>query len=149
MSILDFAKMELDAIGMKEDSTDEMNVAMRNHILHMVEEFSKEGHSGFSASYAVGLLSKLLSWKALSPLQGTDDEWVEVYMDKGIPVFQNKRCGHVFKENGQAYDSEGKIFWEWSEDKEDKIYFTRRESRVPITFPYTPTRIYEEAQNGK
>jgi hypothetical protein len=147
MAMIDFAKMELDAIGMKEDSTDEMNLAMRKHILHMIEEFSKEGHSGFSASYAVNILAKLLVYKPLSPLQGTDDEWMEVYMDKGVSVFQNKRCSHVFRENGQAYDSEGKIFWEWNQDGTTKSYFTRRESRINITFPYTPTRVYEEVVN--
>jgi len=139
--------MELDCIGLTEDNKDEMNEAMRKHILHMVQEFSKEGHSGFSAGYAANILSKLFMYKPLSPLQGTENEWMEVYMDKGVPVFQNKRCSHVFRENGQAYDSEGKIFWEWNQDGKTKSYFTRRESRVNITFPYTPTRVYEEAQN--
>ena len=56
MRMHEHAKHELDIIGLKEDS-DEMDRAMRNHILKMVEVFSDEGHSGFSASYALAILS--------------------------------------------------------------------------------------------
>lgn len=146
MSIIAFAKQELDAIGMTENSEDEMNREMRKHLLHMVEEFTKEGHSGYSASYAVNILSKLLMWKPLSPITGDSSEWVEVYENEQGPVFQNKRCSHVFKEaDGRAYDSEGKVFWELNEDGVTKCYFTNSKSRVYITFPYTPTKVYEEA----
>ena len=77
-NLLSHAMDELDRIGMTEDSTDEMNVMMRKHVLHMMQEFANEGHSGFSASYAIGILTKLLDFKPLSPLTGEDDEWVDV-----------------------------------------------------------------------
>ena len=76
MSLKSHAINELDVIGLTED--DEMNGEMRKHILHMIEEFSKEGHSGFSASYAVSILSKLLKYEPLSPLTGYDSEWMEL-----------------------------------------------------------------------
>jgi hypothetical protein len=151
MSLLTHAKIELDAIGMTEDSDDEMNVMMRKHILHMVNEFAEEGHSGFSASYAAGLLDKLFRYQPLCPLSGDDSEWVDVGQQSGYPLYQNKRCGRVFKEgDGQAYDMEGKVFYDIYTELDGepcepyKSYFTNRESRVTINFPYTPNTEYVE-----
>ena len=144
-NLLSHAMKEMDLIGMTEDSPDEMNVAMRKHILHMMQEFANEGHSGFSASYAIGILTKLLEFKPLSPLTGEDDEWNEVSERAGYRCWQNKRDSSVFKnENGECYDIDGKVFWEWCmpyEGREPfepyKSYYTGFESRVPVTFPYT------------
>jgi len=63
MSMKEFAKSELDRIGMTDDDPtgEDMNFHMREHILRMVDEFSKEGHSGFSAHYAINVLKKLLA----------------------------------------------------------------------------------------
>jgi hypothetical protein len=52
-------------------------------------------------------------------------------------LFQNVTCGHVFKENGEAYDGEGGIFRD-----PDGSCFTSKDSRVPVTFPYFPNREY-------
>lgn len=142
-NILAHAQRELDLIGMTEDSPDDMNRMMRKHILHMMQEFANEGHSGFSAHYAIGILTKLLEFKPLSPLTGEDDEWFK--HDYGVePHYQNKRRSSVFKDsNGECYDIDGKVFWEWSrgivgeDDTPHKSYYTCRESRVPVTFPYT------------
>jgi hypothetical protein len=141
MSILSHAERELDCIGMTEDSPDEMNRMMRKHILHMIQEFANEGHSGFSASYAIGILTKLFDFKPLSPLTGKDDEWHDVSEYSGTISFQNKRCSSIFKEgkDGEAYNIDGKVFWDWFKDEDGnavKTYYTCRESRVPVTFPY-------------
>jgi hypothetical protein len=122
----------------------------------MVKEFSEEGHSGFSASYALQCLEKLLRFKPLSPLTGEDDEWGDVSNVSGEPMFQNKRCSSIFKhgKDGEAYDIDGKVFWEWYTDKETgekhKSYYTGKGSRVPVTFPYTvPDKpIYEYRESG-
>ena len=140
MSLVQYAEAELDRIGMTDDG--DMNGMMRKHLIHMVKEFSDEGHSGFSASYALQCLKKLLNFKPLSPLTGEDDEWGDVSSISGVPHYQNKRCFSVFKDgkDGEAYDIDGKVFWEWirTEDgREIKSYYTGRESRVPVTFPYT------------
>lgn len=146
MSILDFAKSELDLIGMGEDSG-EYNVAMRKHLLHMVEEFSKEGHSGFSAGYAVNILEKLLKFEPLSPLTGEDSEWNDMSdSNGGKTCYQNNRCSRVFKDETGAYDINGKVYWEWYEPEDGsekfKSYFTNFKSRTPVTFPYTPVTEY-------
>ena len=140
MSLVQYAESELDRIGMIDDG--DMNGMMRKHLIHMVNEFAEEGHSGFSANYALQCLHKLLKFKPLSPLTGEDDEWHEVSERSGYPHFQNKRCSSVFKDgkNGEAYDIDGKVFWEWVRDEDGnpyKSYYTCYESRVPVTFPYT------------
>jgi hypothetical protein len=142
-NLLSHAEDELNRIGMTEDSPDEMNVAMRKHILHMMQEFANEGHSGFSASYAISILTKLMDFKPLSPLTGEDDEWVNVREYGPEPHYQNIRKSSVFKDaDGSCYDIDGKVFWEWAMPYEEgekpyKSYYTNRESRVPVTFPYT------------
>lgn len=150
MSLLSHAIRELDAIGLTDE--DEMNGAMRSHLIRMIEEFSKEGHSGFSANYAISLLSKLLKYEPLSPLTGEDSEWNEIAKEmsgtNNGTLYQNNRSGRVFKDDDGAYDVEGKVFYDWYTDEDTgekyKSYFTSIESRVPVTFPYTPVTVYEE-----
>jgi hypothetical protein len=144
-NLVEFAKKELDILGMEEDSG--IDGMMRKHIIHMVEEFSKEGHSGSSASYAINCLKKLLNYEPLSPITGEDDEWVKIT----DTLYQNKRCYTVFKEkNGRTYNSEGIIFWEWVVSDKDgtpfKSFFTSKDSRVDVEFPYTPSSEYKEVQ---
>ena len=145
---------ELDRIGMTEDSPDEMTVMMRKHILHMMQEFANEGHSGFSASYAISILTKLMDFKPLSPLTGEDNEWVKHDYGVNDVTHQNKRRSSVFKDgDGECYDIDGKVFWEWYRNEEGeavRTYYTCRESRVPVTFPYVvPDKpIYEYRQSG-
>lgn len=144
MNMLEYAKTELDIIGMT-DSGDEMNIEMRNNILEIIEKFSDQGHSRFSASYAIDILNKLLNFKPLSPLTGENSEWVEIRDS----VFQNKRYSSVFRQldcfNGQAYDIHGKVFIEHYYDEnnvERTSSFTSSDSIVPITFPYVPNTEY-------
>lgn len=130
-----YAIDELTRIGMY-GSGDEMNDAMCEHILKMVNVFAEEGHSGFSAEYAISILQKLLRFEPLSPLTGEDDEWNDY---SGYEHYQNKRLSRVFKEgkDGQAYDIRGKVFVE-----PDGCSYTSRDSRVYIEFPYTPKTEY-------
>lgn len=149
MSLITYAEQELDRIGMTADSDDEMNRAMREHLLHMVEEFSKEGHSGFSASYALGCLEKLLKFEPLSPLTGEDDEWNCIQDLGDDPIYQNKRCSRVFKgKDGRAYDIDGIVWYDWYQDDHHsepyKSYFTNSDSKVYVEFPYIPKTEYRE-----
>lgn len=134
-NLIEFTKKELDIIGMKEDDSEISNRAMREHILRMVEVFSDEGHSGFSASYAAAILEKLFRFQPLSPLTGEDSEWGLISEKENL--YQNKRCSHVFKSNGKAYDLNGKVFIQ-----ENGSAYTSADSRVDVTFPYTPKTEY-------
>ena len=133
-----YAIDELTRIGMY-GSGDEINDVMCEHILKMVNVFAEEGHSGFSANYAISILQKLLRFEPLSPLTGEDDEWNDVSEYSGYKLYQNKRLSRVFKEgkDGQAYDIRGKVFVE-----PDGCSYTSRDSRVYIEFPYVPKTEY-------
>ena len=117
----------------------EMDRAMATHLIDMVRVFSAEGHSGFSASYAAGMLAPLLRHEPLGPLTGEPEEWTTLDYGDDMQA-QNNRCGHVFlRADGTAYDTEGVIFREPS-----GLCFQSALSRVPITFPYTPKRVYAD-----
>jgi len=131
-----FAREELTRAGLFDEDSDYGGM-MGDAVMKMIEAFAEEGHSGFSANMAISIFSKLARFEPLTPLTGEDDEWTEVGERDGVSVFQNKRCPHVFKEEDRAYDIEGRIFREPSGAR-----FTNRDSRVPVTFPYTPTREY-------
>ena len=144
MGLVSYAKKELDIIGMGENSED-MDLLMRNNILEFVEVMSKQGHSGFSGSYIVSCLEKLLRFEPLSPLTGEDSEWNEC----GDGYLQNKRCSRVFKSNdrfdGKPYDIEGKVFVEHyfnDEGEERTSSYTNGDSCVLVEFPYTPKTEY-------
>ena len=129
----------------KNEFQDEMRQAICEHVIKLLDVFEGEGHSGSSAPYAINLFAKLAKFEPVAPLTGEDWEWNEAREG----VFQNKRCSHVFKQtdrfDGQAYDIDGKIFWNWykgEDGKPFKSYYTGSQSFVPITFPYTPTREY-------
>lgn len=148
-NLLSYAESELNRIGLTDE--DEYNGMMRKHILHMVKEFSEEGHSGFSGQYALNILTKLLDFKPLTPLTGEDDEWNLV----GDGHWQNKRCSSVFKDvDGSCKDIDGKVFWEWAVSYDDdgkpngkahKSFYHGYGCSTPVTFPYTPPKepIYE------
>jgi hypothetical protein len=127
---------------------DEMQEAICNNVLKMLDIFADEGHSGSSAPYAINLFSKIAGFEPIAPLTGADDEWF-CHSDErtnGVSVYQNKRFSSVFKQSdrfdGQAYWLDGKVFWSWhsSPDIDDgepfKSYFTSKDSMVPITFPW-------------
>lgn len=147
--IIEFAKRELDIIGMGEDSEDEMNREMRKNILSMLEVFVSQGHSGFSAGYITEMLTKLMRYEPLSPLTGEDSEWTDVSNYGKEPWYQNKRYSSVFKDaDGSCYDIDGIVFYRWEKIEDTgedyKSFFTCSKSRVPVTFPYKPNKEYRE-----
>ncbi len=127
-NLQDHAKIELEAAGLFSEDSD-YDGMIGTAVMELMETFSGQGHSGFSASMVVDIFDKVARFQPLGPLTGEDDEWNEV----ADGTFQNKRCSHVFKEDGQAYDIDGKIFRE-----PNGATYTGRDSRVNITFPYTP-----------
>jgi len=131
--LVDHAKRELEILGNGPDFDE--------HILEMVGTFAGAGHSGFSAAYAIEVITKLLKFEPLSPLTGEESEWES--MVEGISL--NKRCSRVFKKVNanymptEVYDSQGKVFLD-----KDGLAYTSNESLTSITFPYTPhTEIVE------
>ena len=143
-NLIKHAENELRLAGLFDKDSDYGGM-IGEAVLNMVKQFSEEGHSGFSAQMAIKLFEKVANFEPITPLTGEANEWLE-YMDGH---YQNIRCSHVFKDgkDEKAYDSKGKIFYDWfvNEDGERvKSCFTCQDSRVPVTFPYVPTRVYEE-----
>lgn len=138
MSMLEYAKRELDRIGKDEEG---MQHLMNRNILEIIEKFSEQGYTVFSAEYAINVLERLLRFKPLTPLTGEDDEWYEVYNGSK----QNKRYSSVFmNEDGTAYDIDGIIV----SDNGGITWFSSGRFRKNITFPYTvpthPEKVYIE-----
>lgn len=140
-NIINHARREFKALGYippEEDQEEGPNKWIQENVLELLKVFSDQGHSGASSPYCVNMFKKLALFKPLGPLTGEDDEWNKGSLptDDG-PYFQNNRCSHVFKDNTGTYDSQGRIFVE-----PDRCAFTSYESRVPVTFPYTPQSEY-------
>lgn len=137
MNLVDWAKEELNRLVTDDSDGAEMQKAMNKDILQVVEVFANQGHSGFSASYALGILKNLLAYKPITPLTGGDDEWCSVEeWNKDDNTQQNKRCFGVFRknfDNSTAYYMGGKVF----SDDGGESWYTCVDSRVPVTFPYT------------
>lgn len=132
-NLVDYARSELEAIGAFTEDGDFYGGMTGNAVMELIEVFAAQGHSGMSAGLVRGLFNKLAAYEPLRPLTGDESEWNEV----GEGLFQNKRCFHVFKENNEAYDIEGRIFRE-----PNGACFTSKDSRVLVTFPYTPKHEY-------
>ena len=131
-NLIDYAKAELARIN---KGGDDMQDLMDKHILDIIQVFSDQGHSGFSASYLTNRVERLMRFLPITPLQGTDDEWNDCGRERdSTPIFQNKRCSRVFKDGVGAYDVEAEVF----SDNGGITWFTRGGHRVYIDFPYMP-----------
>ena len=152
MSLKSHAIKEFLAAGWTDESgkfNDDMQEAICNHVLKLLEVFAEEGHSGSTAPYAINLFTKLAKFEPIVPLTGEEWEWNNVSEMSGRETYQNNRCSAVFKQadrfNGKPYYLEAKVFWNWfkGEDGEPfKSYYTSSDSLEPIEFPYTPKTEY-------
>lgn len=134
-ALYEYAKKELERIekGCEDKESLSMQQTIDKNILELIDVFSNQHHSGFTAAYVIDILQRLLHYKPLTPLTGEDDEWEDVTSyGYDTPTFQNKRCSAVFKDDKGAYWVEGKIF---SSDL-GHTWYTNSDSCVPVTFPF-------------
>lgn len=138
------AKHEFAVLGYDLDDKEEgPNKWIMENVIALISLFGSQGHSGSSAPFCVSYFKDLASWKPLTPLTGGPEEWNEV----GDDLFQNKRCSYVFMKKArdgankpgvhEAYDINGKVFREPGGG-----CYISGDSRVPVTFPYTPKTEY-------
>ena len=136
--ITDFARDELERIGLGENCQDPMDQDMRKCILDMIDMFADQGHSGFSANYMISVVTRLMNIKPLGPLTGDDSEWTLVQDDPVL--YQNKRYSAVFKDgNGRAYDIDAcvvKDTWKDSSGELHTDYVSNQKCFRDIAFPY-------------
>ncbi len=134
MSLMDHTKRELAFAGYTPDSEDDMDRWMYEGTMELMQTFCNQGHSGWSARFAIQLFAKLANYENITPLTGEDDEWNDVSnMNDGRIFYQNKRCSSVFKEGtGPAYRIDGIVFRD-----PDGCCYTSSQSSVDIEFPWT------------
>lgn len=113
MSIIEQAKDELRRANFGDEDSRVM--------IEILEKFFDQWDSGGAVHAVAPVLQRLIAGRPLTPLTGADDEWV----DHGGGVFQNKRCGTVFKD---PRFHEGKLAYD----------IDAPEPRAAITFPYWP-----------
>ena len=154
-----FAKKELEILS--KSATDPENRPIiepfAQEILLLCEKFGKSGQSGGSAPYTASAISqavkKLLLQEPIAPLTGIDQEWIDVSsMGSGRRekecVFQNCRCGGVFKNSDLKPYYLDAIIWK---EENGNTYFgnalspegKRYHSKQFIkSFPFTPKTFY-------
>jgi hypothetical protein len=83
MSYAKHAMTEFRAAGWVDENgnyCDEMQQAICEGVLKLLEVFSEEGHSGSSAPYTIDLFKQLASFKPVVPLTGEDWEWISIFV---------------------------------------------------------------------
>ena len=119
---------------------DEEDLAMQQEVTRNVmgvfRTFSAQGHSGYTASYTINLINRLLNHLPILPLTGEDDEWDYAEESaQGMMLQQNLRCSAVFRhnfDNSTAFMVEGKVF----SDDGGMSWFTDHNSNVSVKFPF-------------
>ena len=142
MSLIKHAERELRLAGFFDKDSD-YEGALGKAVMELIEVFSKQGHSGFSANRVVSLFEKVARYENLLPLTGEDSEWNDISdLDGG--TLQNNRVSSVFKEKetGRAYyidaivwrTQNGGSFTGSADDVSSRQYIK--------SFPFTPKTFY-------
>ena len=98
--LLEHAKRELELVGLFDDDSD-YDGMIGHAVMKMVEVFSGEGHSGFSAMMTLDVFCRVAKFKTLTPLTNDPDEWMEISDDGEL---QSTRCSSCFSnDNLQTY----------------------------------------------
>ena len=138
----EFAHKELERAGLFDPDSD-YNGWVGHSVMELIHTLENRGQSGVSMEMILELFTTLARYEPLSPLTGEDDEWVEInYPECPSRLWQNKRCLTVFKDETGAYNSQGRIF----RYKNGGHGIRGVDSRVSITFPYTPVVEYVDVE---
>lgn len=101
MSLREHALREVTKAGLLDADSDYGGM-LGKAVVELVEVFSKQGHSGFSAGLALSIFEKLVRYKPLTPLTSDPEEWMDVGEMSGRPIWQSMRCPSVFSRDGGA-----------------------------------------------
>lgn len=132
---------ELNKMGAFDSKTDFYGGFTGEAILALADIFIEQKHTNETANVVCDLFSKLAKYQPLTPLLGTDNEWVEIADGE---MLQNIRCPDVFKykKTDQAYYYDV-IIWKQI-DSATGIGTTYIgpvngvDSTQPIKFPFIP-----------
>lgn len=153
MSYIEHAKREFLRAGYKpiEECEEDPDKWSQKCVLDLLEVFSGQGHSGYSAPFVIDTFKKLANFEPLAPIMCTDDEWNDVshYSNEVETHFQNIICSSVFKDgkNGEPYYIDAII---WVDEKNDSftssnVLNSKNEkfsSHQTIKLPFIPKKFY-------
>jgi len=94
-NLANHARYELQAAGLF-DADSNYGGMIGEAVMALVEVFAEQGHSGFSASMTLDIFNTVASFKPLTPIGASPDEWSEV----GTDVWQNRRRSTTFSRDG-------------------------------------------------
>lgn len=105
-NLLKHAEREMRLAGLYDQDADYGGM-IPAAVLKLVEVFSEEGHSGFSASIVTAILEKVLRFQTLTPINSDPQYWMKVNKEQShTPAcWQSTRDGTYFSEDG------GKTFY--------------------------------------
>lgn len=132
--LVEFAEGELNLLlkSCKDSESLKMQKSVNDDILDIIKLFSSQGHSGFSANYSLNILKRLLDYKPLSAITGSEDEWEQLNYSPDL-AYQSKRCPSIFKDaDGKVYNVEARVF----SDDNGHTWYNCKESREYVELPY-------------
>lgn len=97
-SLLEHARRELQLAGLFDSSSDYGGM-LGTSIMALIEKFSDEGHSGYSAAQTIRIFARLADFKNLTPLTRDPGEWMEV---EAGATWQSTRNSEAFSRDGGA-----------------------------------------------
>jgi hypothetical protein len=100
-NLVKHAEYELKLAGLFDKDSD-YDGMLGEAVLKLVKEFSKQGHSGFSAHQTLRIFNEVANFKNLTPIGQSKDEWMDVteMTADGKGMWQNKRRGTTFSRDG-------------------------------------------------
>ena len=117
-NLLEHAKRELEIAGIKGNDYDN---EVAKCVLELIEVFSRQRHSGFSASATLEIFNVLVNFKNLKPLTNNPEEWVNVTsFGNGEKLYQSKRNSACFS------DDDLKTYYDTNEGDYPKTKVVRR-----------------------
>lgn len=121
----DWARNELQMAGLFDKESDYEGM-LGEAVMELMDKFSEQGHSGFSAELTASIFDRLVHWKPLSELTSDPEEWNEIEEEQSshfpghdgkVKVFQSRRSPDCFSEDGgQTYYSIDDSCFEGTED---------------------------------
>ena len=148
MSLIQHANDELRRVGYPLGSTDRTNPNVNMHaaLIELLLVFAKNTpNAALGQAYLLETFTRLARRLPLSPLAGTDDEWLPA---DDYSVRQNTRCSTVYRDAfDNVYDTHAVLF----SRPNGNCYALAGKSVKPVTFPYMPNpeiREYVEDQDA-
>lgn len=108
-SLISRAKNELILAGLY-DSDSDYNGELATSVMELIQTFTNQNHSGYSAMLTSHIFNTLVNGETLTPITSNKNEWEEVGVDQNdVKMWQNKRNSSYF-----SFDK-GKTYWSVNE----------------------------------